>query len=357
MSTTKRDYSAIPASACTLVVGDFSLGDNGPEAKTAPIRLVARTGKPIEHAFWGRIVHDLSGMHLHKPRLPVDYAHDDKEIIGYLNKFDTATGDLVASGALVPFKDSDRATEIIHKSKAGVPYEASIFFGGDGIKLQVVEDGMTDSVNGYQFDGPGVIVREWPLRGVAICPYGADANTDTAVFSRNKNQVFSASVVTAPEPEAATKESREMNADTVDVGADGATQPEAELTKENAQAATPPAEESVAEVAKTVDTPPVEPAQPQPQAQTQEPETKLSRADFIRIVDEFGAEVAAATVRDNGDYHAALAKFAGTLKTENEMLRRRVAELEAQRGQSAQPVTVVAAPNDPNKGKLFKTGK
>lgn len=77
----------------------------------------------------------------------------------------------------MPYKESDRASEIIHKARAGVPYEASINFGGPGIKVEEVAEGRAAQVNGYQFDGPGIIVREWPLRGVAVCPYGADMNT------------------------------------------------------------------------------------------------------------------------------------------------------------------------------------
>jgi hypothetical protein len=122
MSHESKAFDAIPAGACTLVVGAFELGDNGEDAKTAPIKMVARSGKPIEHWYWGNVVHDLAGMHLHKSRIPIDYVHDSKEIIGYLNHFDTESGDLVTSGALVPFKKNDRATEIIHKDRAGVPY-------------------------------------------------------------------------------------------------------------------------------------------------------------------------------------------------------------------------------------------
>ena len=107
MNENNRDFSNIPAGACTLVSGAFELGDNGEDAKSAPIRMVARSGQPIEHFFWGRVVHDLSGMQLHKPRLPIDYVHDANQVIGYLNQFDSESGDLVASGALVPFKDTD----------------------------------------------------------------------------------------------------------------------------------------------------------------------------------------------------------------------------------------------------------
>jgi len=174
-TTTKQ----VPASALQFSVGAFELASNGESAKSAPFRMVARSGKPIEHWFWGNVVHDLDGMRLHKNRLPIDYAHDAKEVIGYANHFESESGDLVVSGALVPFKDSDRATEIIHKQREGVPYEASINFGGDGIKLEEVRHGQSVQVNGYQFSGPGVVIREWPLRGIAICPYGADANTST----------------------------------------------------------------------------------------------------------------------------------------------------------------------------------
>lgn len=170
---------SVPAAALRLSVGEFELGDNGDDARSAPFRMVARSGQPIEHWFWGRVVHDLSGMRLAKQRVPIDYAHDDKEVIGYANQFMTDSGDLQVSGALVPYKDNDRATEIIYKQKAGVPYEASINFGGDGIKLENVPEGMSTQVNGYTFSGPGVVVREWPLRGIAICPYGADGNTST----------------------------------------------------------------------------------------------------------------------------------------------------------------------------------
>lgn len=174
-TTTKQ----VPASALQFSVGAFELASNGESAKSAPFRMVARSGKPIEHWFWGNVVHDLDGMRLHKNRLPIDYAHDAKEVIGYANHFESESGDLIVSGALVPFKDSDRATEIIHKQREGVPYEASINFGGDGIRLEEVRDGQSVQVNGYQFSGPGVVIREWPLRGIAICPYGADANTST----------------------------------------------------------------------------------------------------------------------------------------------------------------------------------
>ena len=174
MSETQKK---VPAAALRLSVGQVEFGDNGEGAKTAPIRMVARSGQPIEHWFWGKVVHDLSGMTLHKSRIPVDYVHAPGEVLGYLNHFDTSGGDLVASGALTPFKDGDRASEVIYKARQGVPYEASINFGGDGIKVEEIAQGQVAQVNGYAFEGPGMVIRQWPLRGVAVCPYGADMHT------------------------------------------------------------------------------------------------------------------------------------------------------------------------------------
>lgn len=171
----------VPRAALRFDAPDIEIGNNGEGAKTAPVKMVARSGQPIEHWFWGKVVHDLSGMVLNKPRLPIDYCHDDEQVIGYLNKFDIASGDLVVSGAIVPYEpdDEDMAAEVLYKAQQGIPYEASINFGGDGIQIQEVADGEVTPVNGYMFEGPGIVIRQWPLRGVAICPYGADANTST----------------------------------------------------------------------------------------------------------------------------------------------------------------------------------
>lgn len=334
-----RNFSAIPAKACTFAVEEFTLGDNGEGSKTAPVKLTARSGKPIEHWFWGRVVHDLAGMRLHKPRLPIDYVHDDKEILGYLNHFDSKSGDLIVSGALVPYKESDRASEIMHKHRQGVPYEASINFGGDGIKVQEIMQGEIADVNGYQFEGPGVIIREWPLRGVAICPYGADQNTESSVLA-NINSVFSAAIVT---PEATKEEAPEMGAP-VDVGA---------------KVETPKAEElKIAEVTeKAVEVKPVEvvatvePVQPEAAALAeakQEEKKALSRDEFSKILTDFGSEIAVKCMVEGIDHAGALRLAYDAIKASQEGVKMT---------KNAQPAAVFAAPKDKDSGKLFKTGR
>ena len=357
----ERKYDEIPAAACCMVMGEPELGDNGEGAKSAPVRLVARTGKPIEHWYWGNVVPDLAGMRVHKSRLPIDYAHDSKEVIGYLNRFDVDSGDLVTSGALVPFRDSDRATEIIHKAQAGVPYEASINFGGDGIKVEEIAEGQVAQVNGYQFAGPGVVIREWPLRGVAICPYGADANTESAVMASG-DKTFAAALVTA----AAATEEHSMSEASVDAAAEQAETPEAaELERIEAVEVEDNEAQDEAELAvesdSAVETPEAEADESaelsedsedaaNEDEQESELPAELSRDEFTRIADEFGAEIAVQTVRDGGNYQTALAAAYSAAKAECEELRERVSGF----APSGRAAPVGDAEDRPS---LFKSGK
>jgi hypothetical protein len=179
----------VPRAALEFCGGrcEFQAADPGQNGKI-PVKLVARSAQPINHWYWGNIVHDMSGMQTSGPAIPLDYCHDSDEVIGYGNKFDT-TGDLVVSGALTPFADGDRANEIAYKADAGVPYQASIFFDPDDLVLEDVPKGRSVAVNGFRFEGPGVVVRQWMLRGVALCPYGADRNTSATFAADDEVQI------------------------------------------------------------------------------------------------------------------------------------------------------------------------
>jgi hypothetical protein len=198
MANTKN----VPLAALQFAA-DLELGSNGEGAKTVPVKLKARSGQPVDHWYFGRIVHDMAGMSLSKSRLPIDYCHNESEVMGFANKFETE-GQLVASGALTPFADGDRASEVIFKSREGVPYEASIFFDPAELVLEFVPQGMAVPVNGFSFEGPGVVARKWTLRGLAVCPYGQDKNTNVE-FSAGKTPEVAVrfSETTPPSEEAA----------------------------------------------------------------------------------------------------------------------------------------------------------
>jgi hypothetical protein len=176
----KRDLSKTPKTAFSFALGRFEFDADQKDKDSVSVSLLARTKEPIEHWWWGRVVHDISGVR-HRDKIPIDYAHDDREVIGYVDGVETE-GDLVLHGALVPFTETDRASEVIHKSRAGIPYQASIYFGDDAV-FRYLGEGEKKTVNGFDFEGPGVIVEDWELRGVAVCPYGADGGTATNVFA------------------------------------------------------------------------------------------------------------------------------------------------------------------------------
>jgi outer membrane biosynthesis protein TonB len=269
-------------------------------------------------------------MQLRKPRVPIDYVHDAKEVVGYLNRFDSSSGDLVTSGALVPFKESDRATEIVHKMKAGVPYEASINFGGDGIKVEELAQGMVAQVNGYQLEGPAVIIREWPLRGVAICPYGADENTESATFANGKT--FSATVASAtvPQPNKPTEEAQ--MSESVEV---------AEVAQETTEAAVEEKkpEEAAPEAQAVEEVPAVETEQ---KPEEQKP-VELSREEFTRIADRFGNDIAVRCMREGKDFSTALTWHVEALESENKSLKEKVGVLSASSSTTGKPVAMSAA--------------
>lgn len=185
-----RDADSIPSEACAFAGGEVAFESNGEGAKTVKFKMQARSGQPIEHWFWGKVAHDMSGLKLHKQRVTIDYCHDTKDIIGYGSHFKATDEGLEVTGALTP-SARNSASEIIELGRQGVPYEASINFGGDGIKVEEVREGQVAMVNGYELEGPAAIIREWPLRGVAVCPYGADMHTSTNFKSDSKEVKFS----------------------------------------------------------------------------------------------------------------------------------------------------------------------
>ena len=327
----KPDLQAIPRAACTLTAEFAHIGDNGEGAKSAPVKLLARSSKPIEHWYWGNVAHDVDGYNLNgKSRLPIDFDHDTGDAIGYVNKFETDADGLWLSGAIVSTQEGDRASKIISQMHAGIPYEASINFGGDGIEVESVAAGQTATVNGYELAGEAQIVRKYPLRGVAVTLYGADANTSSKLLSDGDTV---AAVVIEPK----TEEGDNMP-DPNELSAEA---PVAVEAPEAAEVATPETEAPEGtELTQAVETeaPEAVEAVEAAEVEAEEPETdkQFSASEFARLVTDFGAEVAAEVVTNGGGYQDAL-------QLAYEQRGERIAELEAQASDTAKPRTAKSA--------------
>lgn len=175
----------IPPSALMFHVGPVELGDNGDDAASAPLHLVARSRDVLNHFWWGACVHDFDGM-IGKDKIPVDYAHDSDQIVGYANRREITDRGLELWGAITPHGENQTARKLVADSKAGVPYEASINFASHDMVVEEVPAGQTAEANGRTYPGPVAVFRKWRLRGVAVCPCGYDPATEANFASAGK---------------------------------------------------------------------------------------------------------------------------------------------------------------------------
>lgn len=304
--TTKQ----VPAEALRFDVGplQFADGDQQAGGTQAPVKIFARTAKPVEHWYWGRIVHDMAGLN-HKDRIQLDWCHRYDQNIGYLDKFDAdAKKGLTVEGQLVSFREDDIAAEVLHRGKAGVPYEASIDWTGPA-RIEEISAGVKVQVNGFTFEGPGFVAREWTLRAVAICPHGVDGSTQTKFASPEAGEI---SVTLFSESD--------MSKDQTSPPADN---PQADANK--------PAESKPAEK------PPV-------QADANQPDARAEfTAELKRFTDRFGAENGAKWLAEGKTFAEALelhaAALADQLKAKDEQLAAANQKLSAvDRGEES-PVT------------------
>jgi len=171
------DLQQVPLTALSAPVTLLMKSEQSAENEW-PLHLKARSGDVLNHWFWGPMVHDFAGM-THKDRIKVDYLHDPGQILGYVDDFDVTDYGLELGGKVISAAPGDRSSEVAHKAKAGVPYEASIEFSHVGLKAEWIPEGRSTEVNGQTYEGPLTVFREWSLIGVAICPNGYDANTAT----------------------------------------------------------------------------------------------------------------------------------------------------------------------------------
>jgi hypothetical protein len=194
---------AAPSGACKFA----ATKDGGDGGKSKPVTILARTGEPVDHYYFGRIVHDFAGM-VRRESVALDWCHDADEIIGVADRFDTASGELFVGGSIESLEPLDAADKLIRLSDRGVPFEASIYFDPYALVLEWIPEGFSAEANGRTYEGPLTIARQWQLRRIAITPSGVDAGT-RATFSAEesvgqfsltwKDQAMTKSAPAAPE--------------------------------------------------------------------------------------------------------------------------------------------------------------
>lgn len=132
-----------------------------------------------------RFTFDMETLQLNKERLPLDYCHDDNQVVGYCENFEI-TKDGVTCDAMFfarPDDPGNVANSVAFNLANGVPYEASGFWDLSESDCATAEEGESLEYNGRIFDGPCDVFTNAILRGVAVCPYGADRKTSFVALS------------------------------------------------------------------------------------------------------------------------------------------------------------------------------
>lgn len=303
--------TTVPAEALCFDSSPFELAAAAEDGKV-PVKMRARSAQPIVHWYWGKVVHDMAGFKAAKKTLTIDYCHYNDEVLGYLDQFSATDAGLDVAGFYTPFTPDDRASEIIHKSGKGVPYESSIFFDPNSLSLEEVGPNVEVQVNGYKLQGPALIVRKWSLRGVATCPYGADGKTSTKFSADELGEVPVHFLSPAQEP-AAMSQTPAPNSP--------------------AQTDTPT---QLAAGEKPAEKPAPVPADPRAEF----------KATLAKFTEKFGATNGAAWAAEGLSYEEALDKHAAALAT----------QLTAEQGKSAELATkLAAAPRGENEPVSFNT--
>lgn len=149
-------------------------GGSGPRK----FRMVANSGQPISHWYWGNLAIDLAGLKVGRQKRPTLREHDTDRIVGFTDRIEKTSEGLVVEGTFV---DTPEAAEVIRLSDQGYPWEASMYVPPDSVER--VEAGSTVEVNGFSLSGPGTVFRKSRLREVSFATLGADENTPSAALS------------------------------------------------------------------------------------------------------------------------------------------------------------------------------
>lgn len=137
------------------------------EEKRVKIKVI--TSSILEHPGLGRFRVKTETAAPSKDRVPLDYNHNEEEVIGYVENFQCSEDAITADGVvLIGDESSDAAKTFAQNIDGGVPFEASAFLDLSEAESVELEEGVT----------------EWSgalIRGVAICPYGTDRKTTVSL--------------------------------------------------------------------------------------------------------------------------------------------------------------------------------
>lgn len=147
--------------------------------------MVVYSGGVIKnHFWWGNLAIDLDGMKFPKSKFPVLENHEQSRKVGFSSKPVIENYQLSLNPEKTEFVDTETANEFIKLSKAGFPYESSMYAQPSAIER--LEQGTSAEVNGMTVKGPATIWRQSVFKEASVCVFGWDSNTRSAAFANQE---------------------------------------------------------------------------------------------------------------------------------------------------------------------------
>ena len=152
-------------------------GDGKPKLKT--FSGIAYTGGPMSVGYGAPVVIDLTGLTTGAAEIAALKDHDPTQIVGHM-KPEIGARQIKVSGVVSGVGDA--ANEVTALSANAFPWQMSV--GVAPSKLEFVERGSSEFVNGRKVTGPAYVVRAGELREVSFVAIGADSRTSGRVAAQ-----------------------------------------------------------------------------------------------------------------------------------------------------------------------------
>jgi len=120
-----------------------------------------------------------------KKKYPILENHETGKKIAFAKRPDTSMGMIEFNDA--QYVETAEAAEFIKLSKAGFPYEASIYANPTAVER--ISEGEKAEVNGISLKGPGTIWRKSTFKEASVCVFGYDTNTKSAAFASDEIEI------------------------------------------------------------------------------------------------------------------------------------------------------------------------
>lgn len=142
----------------------------------------AYTGAPVQGLF-ERIIVDLEST-TNPGQLPALMGHDRDKIAGVVSSVDIGQ-EIKVSGQLS--QATEYGGQVAQLSDEGFPWQLSIHVNPS--RLEEVQPGQTATVNGREFQGPGLIYRDNTISEVSFTPTGKDSGTSARALADGDDRV------------------------------------------------------------------------------------------------------------------------------------------------------------------------